>query len=131
MLVVLCALVWPELDASYRGLTLGRARLATIGGLALSFAVFLLVLDAANRVLTRPRPLPVREPAGEPMPRRAFLVAGIGVAAGIGALGAIRSLYRDGAFGYDGQSLRPSQLSEITPDRALLHGHQEPDRPRG
>ena len=119
VLMVLCALVWPELDANYRGLTLARARLATIAGLALSFAVFLLVLEAANRVLTHPRPLRVREPAGELMPRRGFLVAGVGVIAGIGALGTIRSLYRDGAFGYDGQSLRPSQLSEITPTESF------------
>ncbi|MGD9571361.1 MAG: molybdopterin-dependent oxidoreductase [Thermoleophilia bacterium] len=115
LLVVLCALLWPELDASYRGLALGQARLATIGGLALSFAVFLLVLDAAGRVLARGRPPEAGAPAGGTMPRRAFLVAGAGAVAGLGTLGAIRSLYRDGAFGYDGLSLRPSQLSEVTP----------------
>lgn len=115
VLVAMCALLWPELDASYRGFPPGTARALTIGGLALSFAVFLLVLEAAHRVLTRPRPLDVREPAGEAMPRRAFLAAGFGVVAGLGALGAIRWLYRDGAFGYDGRSLRPSELSAITP----------------
>jgi DMSO/TMAO reductase YedYZ molybdopterin-dependent catalytic subunit len=115
ILALFCALVWPELDANYRGLPPERARMVTIGGLALSFAVFLLVLEAAHRVLSRPRPLEARAPAGEVMPRRAFLVAGLGVLAGVGAAGLIRRLYRDGAFGYDGQSLRPSQLSEITP----------------
>ena len=115
MLVVLVIVLWPELDASYRGLPLGAARTATIVGLAASFAIFLGALEAGHRVLTRPRPRVVREPAGEPLPRRAFLIGAAGVAAGLGSLGLMRRLYDRGAFGYDGMSLRPADLSEVTP----------------
>jgi DMSO/TMAO reductase YedYZ molybdopterin-dependent catalytic subunit len=49
------------------------------------------------------------------MPRRAFLVAGAGAVAGLAGLGAALALYRRGTFGYDGKSLRPGDLSPITP----------------
>jgi len=114
MLLVLVVVLWPELDANYRGLPLGAARLATIAGLAATFAVFLGVLDLAQRVLTRERPQSP-EAAGDLLPRRAFLVGTAGLVVGLGSLGLMRRLYDRGAFGYDGLSLRPADLSEVTP----------------
>lgn len=107
LLALLVGILWPELDSSYRGLGAGAARAWTIGGLALSFAVFLGALVLAHRVLTRPRPLARAEGGGgTPLARRAFIVGGAGAVLGLAGLGGIRELYRRGAFGYDGLSLR-------------------------
>ena len=117
LLVVLIGALWPELDANYRGLPLGPARLATIAGLTASFAIFLIALEVFHRMLTSTAtPEPDGDSgSGPPIARRAFLVGGVGVVAAVSSLGAMRALYRRGTFGYDGMSLRPGDLSEVTP----------------
>ncbi len=92
LLVVLVAALWPELDANYRGLPLGPARLATIVALAASFAVFLIALEVFHRVLspTAP-PVPVREPRRAlRSPAGRSSSAASGVVAAVSSLGVMR-----------------------------------------
>ena len=131
MLVLLLIVLWPELDASYRGLPLGAARTATIVGLTASFAIFLGALELAHRALTRPRPQAVREPAGEPLPRRAFLVGAAGVVAGLGSLGLMRRLYRPRRVRLRRDEPAPGRSQRGHAGREVLHRDKEPDRPPG
>jgi DMSO/TMAO reductase YedYZ molybdopterin-dependent catalytic subunit len=107
--VVLAALVavavaglWPALDANYAGLGGAPAVAAGAGALVAAVAAYLLVAAAGR---TAPAGLPASG-AAVGGSRRSFLLAGAGallaLAAGVEAL----SLFRRGAFAYDGMVLR-------------------------
>lgn len=113
--VVSLALLWPELDANYRGIAAGPARLLSILSLALALALLGAVVVLAFGVMTRQRPLARNEPAGEVMGRRAFMVGAGAVVVGLASLGFRGLLYRRGAFEYDGLSVAGPGVAPVTP----------------
>lgn len=119
LLAALLAILWPELDANYRGLSDGPARAATIAGLAVVFGLLVGTIALTWRVLTRARPAVPDDAAGAGgalMPRRALLVAGAGAVVAVAAGAGARALYDRGAFGYDGLSIRGGPgVPAITP----------------
>lgn len=117
--LALVALLWPNLVTNFRGLPPGPARVVTIAVMGTGFAVFVLVLVAAHRVLTgRPAvggTAAPQQPAASGLRRRAVLVGGVGagLALATGAAGDV--LYRRATFGYDGTQYNPPQIAPITP----------------
>src|SRR5829696_10345149 len=93
------ALLWPVLDANYRGAPPGMARLASGVALLVEYLAFAAVVILIYRWLA-PRPaLDARPvPVGEPVGRRAVVAgaAGLALAAGSGAL--IRNLNERATF---------------------------------
>jgi DMSO/TMAO reductase YedYZ molybdopterin-dependent catalytic subunit len=110
------ALLWPVLGTSYRGLPPARAAWATALGLLLSYGTFGLTLPLLYRLLTSRAAL--REPAslGEPLARRALLVAGAGVVLGVAAGGLLRRMHRRSTLFYDGTRNHGDNLPPITPN---------------
>ena len=115
--VVSLALLWPVLDANYRGAPPGAARLASAAALLVEYLAFAAVVILIYRWLApRPavaaRPVPVGEPAG----RRAVVAgaAGLALAAGSGAL--IRDLNERATFSYDGLAYSGPGVEPIAPN---------------
>src|SRR5215207_10620150 len=115
--VVSLALLWPVLDANYRGAPPGMARLASgvallVEYLAFAAVVILIYRWFAPRPALDARPVPVGEPVG----RRAVVAgaAGLALAAGSGAL--IRDLNERAAFSYDGLAYSGPGVKPITPN---------------
>lgn len=115
--VVSVALLWPVLDANYRGLPPGSARIASMLALLVQFAAYGAVLVLLYRWLA-PRPAlatpPV--PVGETLGRRAVVAgaAGAALAAGSGAL--IRDLNARATFSYDGMAYSGPGVLPIAPN---------------
>jgi DMSO/TMAO reductase YedYZ molybdopterin-dependent catalytic subunit len=115
--VVSLALLWPVLDANYRGVPPGAARLATAAALLVEYLVFAAVVILLYRWLV-PRSAvdegPV--PAGEPVARRAVVAGATGLAltAGSGAL--IRQLNERATFSYDGLAYSGPGVEPIAPN---------------
>ena len=109
-------LLWPVLGTSYRGLPPGRAAWATALGLLLSYGTFGVTLPLLYRLLTSRATL--REPAalGQPIGRRAVLVAGAGAVAGLAAGGLLLRMYRRSTLHYDGTRNKGDNLPTITPN---------------
>ncbi len=111
------ALLWPVLDANYRGLPPGAARAASMLALLVQYAAYGAALVLLYRWLA-PRPAlaayPV--PVGEPMGRRALVAgaAGVALAAGSGAL--IRDLNARATFSYDGMAYSGPGVQPIAPN---------------
>lgn len=115
--VVSVVLLWPTLDANFRGLPPSTARAVTIGCLLLDYASFSLTLVFAYRLLTGRRPL--RQPApigGELVGRRAVLAVGAAVLVAAVAGEALRRLYRAATFAYDGTRYQGPDIQPITPN---------------
>ncbi len=115
--IVSVALLWPVLDANYRGLPPGSARIASILALLVQYAAYGATLVLLYRWLT-PRPVVARQPApvGEPLGRRAVVagVAGVALAAGSGTL--IRDLNAQATFAYDGLAYSGPGVEPIAPN---------------
>jgi DMSO/TMAO reductase YedYZ molybdopterin-dependent catalytic subunit len=115
--VVTVALLWPVLDANYRGLPPGSARIATMAALLIEYLSFAAVVILVYRWLA-PRPaITVRPvPMGEPVTRRAVVAgaAGVALAAGSGAL--IRDLNERATFSYDGMPYSGPGVQPIAPN---------------
>ena len=111
------ALLWPVLDANYRGLPPGAARIASILALLVQYAAYGLTLVLLYRWLA-PRPAPgIRPvPIGAPVGRRAVVAraAGVALAAGSGAL--IRDLNARATFAYDGLAYSGPGVQPIAPN---------------
>jgi DMSO/TMAO reductase YedYZ molybdopterin-dependent catalytic subunit len=111
------ALLWPVLDANYRGAPPGLARLASMVALLIEYLAFAAVVILLYRWLA-PRPaLDARlVPVGEPGGRRAVVagVAGLVLAAGSGAL--IRNLNERATFSYDGLAYSGPGVEPIAPN---------------
>lgn len=124
VLAALTALLWPELDANFRGASESLARALSVLGIALAFGALLATLAAAFGFLTRPAPAPVPATAQAPdrgegpsTTRRAALVGGAGIVLAAASAGAAGALYRRGAFGYDGLSYVPRDvIPPLTPN---------------
>jgi DMSO/TMAO reductase YedYZ molybdopterin-dependent catalytic subunit len=115
--VISLALLWPVLDANYRGAPSGEARLASAAALLIEYLVFaavviLLYRWLAPRAAVEARPVPVGEPVG----RRAVVAgaAGLALAAGSGAL--IRNLNERATFSYDGLAYSGPGVEPIAPN---------------
>src|SRR5215204_3765148 len=115
--VISLALLWPVLDANYRGAPPGEARLASALALLVEYLVFaavviLLYRWLAPRAAVDARPVPVGEPVG----RRAVVAgaAGLALAAGSGAL--IRNLNDRATFSYDGLAYSGPRVEPIAPN---------------
>src|SRR5215213_11207925 len=115
--VISLALLWPVLDANYRGAPPGEARLASAAALLVEYLVFaavviLLYRWLAPRAVVNTRPAPLGEPVG----RRAVVAgaAGLALAAGSGAL--IRNLKERATFSYDGLAYSGPGVQPIAPN---------------
>src|SRR5215212_6025687 len=111
------ALLWPVLDANYRGAPPDAAWLASAMALLVEYLAFAAVVILLYRWLApRPalgaQPVPVAEPVG----RRAVVagVAGLALAAGSGAL--IRNLNERAVFSYDGLAYSGPGVEPIAPN---------------
>jgi DMSO/TMAO reductase YedYZ molybdopterin-dependent catalytic subunit len=115
--VVSLALLWPVLDANYRGAPPGTARLASAASLLIEYFAFAAAVALLYRWLL-PRPALAARPApvGEPVARRAVVAgaAGLALAAGSGAL--IRNLNERATFGYDGRAYSGPGVQPIAPN---------------
>jgi DMSO/TMAO reductase YedYZ molybdopterin-dependent catalytic subunit len=115
--VVSLALLWPVLDANYRGAPPGTARLASAASLLIEYFAFAAAVVLLYRWLL-PRPALAARPApvGEPVARRAVVAgaAGLALAAGSGAL--IRNLNERATFGYDGRAYSGPGVQPIAPN---------------
>ncbi|MFN8589836.1 MAG: molybdopterin-dependent oxidoreductase [Thermomicrobiales bacterium] len=115
--IVSIALLRPVLDANYRGMPPGTARLASAAALLVEYLSFAVVTIIVYRFLApRPegaaRPVPVAAPVG----RRAVVAgaAGAALAAASGAL--IRNLYNQATFAYDGTAYSGPGVQPIAPN---------------
>lgn len=115
--IVSVALLWPVLDANYRGLPPGAARIASMAALLLEYVLFaalviLLYRWLNPRLATKDQPVPVGTPVG----RRAVVAgaAGIAMAAGAGAL--LRDLNARATFSYDGLAYSGPGVQPIAPN---------------
>jgi DMSO/TMAO reductase YedYZ molybdopterin-dependent catalytic subunit len=109
--------LWPVLDANYRGAPTGIARLATAAALLVEYlsfgaVVILLYRWLASRPDLATRPVPV----GDPVARRAVVagMAGVALAGASGAL--IRDLNQRATFAYDGMPYSGPGVQPIAPN---------------
>jgi len=109
------ALFWPVLGANFRGVPPGSAGLVTALGLLVSYAGYGLALVLAYRAMTSRSPLQRRAVVGPVLGRRAALVAGLGVVAGLASGGLVRLLFNRGTFFYDGIQYQDAAQPPITP----------------
>ncbi len=115
--VVSLALLWPVLDANYRGAPPGAARLASAVALLIEYLVFAAVVILLYRWLVPRLPVNARPaPIGEPVARRTVVAgaAGLAVAAASGTL--IRNLNERATFSYDGLAYSGPGVEPIAPN---------------
>ncbi len=115
--VVSLALLWPVLDANYRGAPPGVARLASGAALLIEYLAFAAVVILIYRWLApRPalaaRPVPVAEPVG----RRAVVAGAAGLAFAAGSAALIRNLNERATFSYDGLAYSGPGVEPIAPN---------------
>lgn len=127
--VATVAVSWPVLATNFRGLPPERARMATMAGLLLAYAIYALALIAVYHLLVRPsgsrRSGPDREdsadgqavaPSGGVLARRTLLAAGASGLLAVPSVGLIRRLNDDAVFGYDGRPYSGPGIQPITPN---------------
>src|SRR5687767_629872 len=115
--VVSLAVLWPVLDANYRGAPPGTARLASAAALLVEYLAFAAVVILLYRWLVPRPPVNARPaPVGEPVARRAVVAgaAGLAVAAASGTL--IRNLNERATFSYDGLAYSGPGVEPIAPN---------------
>jgi DMSO/TMAO reductase YedYZ molybdopterin-dependent catalytic subunit len=111
------ALLWPVLDANYRGLPPESARIASAAALLIKYLLYAAVLILLYRwIAPRPALAAQPEPVGEPVGRRAVVAgaAGVVLAAGSGIL--LRDLNARAVFPYDGLAYSGPGVQPITPN---------------
>ena len=133
--VATLVVLWPVLDANYRGLPPSTARLVSALALLAYYALYGVVLIAAYRFLTR-RPALAPAPAtaaaaarvsppagdaatpppfGQPLPRRAIVTTAAGAALAVPAVALIQRLNERATFAYDGRPYSGPDIQPITP----------------
>jgi len=114
--VATVALLWPVLDANYRGLPPGSARIVSIVALLVEYLIVAAVVIFLYRWLA-PRPVEAGNPVpvGETVGRRALVAgaAGVALAAGSGVL--LRDLNARATFSYDGLAYSGPGVQPIAP----------------
>jgi len=109
--------LWPNLGTNYAGRPRGEAALASALGLLVSYAVYALLLRVFCRLLVgRSTVQPAAASAPAHTGRRALLVAGVGIVAGIGTAAWLRDFYRKAAYWYDGTQYRGPDIEPFTPN---------------
>lgn len=108
-------LLWPVLDANYRGLPASAATAATAAGLLMSYAIYGVLLTWVHGLLT---PAPdVRAPVHPvSITRRAFLAGGLGVGLAVASGGVLSQLRRLAVLSYDGLEYRGPNLQPVVPN---------------
>jgi DMSO/TMAO reductase YedYZ molybdopterin-dependent catalytic subunit len=114
--IAVAGVLWPVLGTSYRGLPMGWATVATLGGLLAAFVIFERTLVLAFHFLTRPSSINNKEEWSPRLGRRAFLLGGLGVVISGGAAAVIRKLYQVATFSYDGTQYKGTNVQPITPN---------------
>ena len=111
------AVLWPVLDANYRGLPPTAARIVSIITLLAAYTLYGAVLVSAYRFLMRPAaaavPRSSRVGAGG---RRAGARGAAGGARAAPAYGLLRRLYDRATFGYDGRTYSGPDIQPIAPN---------------
>jgi DMSO/TMAO reductase YedYZ molybdopterin-dependent catalytic subunit len=122
-------LLWPVLQANYRGLPPSQARYVTAAGLLVTYLVFAVVLIGTYRFVaaraarvtsavdadsTYEAGLP--EPAGKPYARRAVVAAGVGAVLAWPSYVLIKRLYDRAVFPYDGTVYNGPGIQPVTPN---------------
>lgn len=123
------AVSWPVLATNFRGLPPTRARIATMTGLFLAYAIYALALIAVYHLLIRPdrakQDAPeiaeptveaVAAPSGVALARRSLLAAGAGGLLALPSVALIRQLNDDAVFAYDGRPYSGPGIQPITPN---------------
>ena len=111
------AVLWPVLGTNYAGFPAGAAATATAAGLLVAFAVFALLLRPLARALVAgAESASGGRRARAVEGRRAFLVAGLGVIAGLATGGLLRAAFLRAAYAYDGTENRAPGIQPITPN---------------
>jgi DMSO/TMAO reductase YedYZ molybdopterin-dependent catalytic subunit len=115
--VISLALLWPVLDANYRGAPPTAARLASGATLLVEYLAFAAVVILLYRWLA-PRPaLDARPvPVGEPVGRRAVVAGAAGLALAAGSAALIRDLNERATFSYDGLAYSGPGVKPIAPN---------------
>jgi len=112
------AVLWPVLDANYRGLPPSQARVVTAVTLLAAYALYGAALIAAYRAVT-PRPEPTADGAarlGRPVGRRAVVAGFAGAAFAVPAYALIRRLEARATFSYDGLAYSGPGIQPIAPN---------------
>ncbi len=115
--VATLVVLWPVLDANYRGLPPSRARFVSTLGLLIAYAAYGLALIASYRFLVPRRPADAAPtPVGAPVGRRALLLGAIGAALALPSFAIIRRLYDRATFAYDGRPYSGPGVEPIAPN---------------
>ncbi len=114
MWVLSILLLWPSLGTNYKGLPPNTAAFTTGVGLFISYAVYAVVFRAAYS-LRFPTPS-LQSPGVADEGRRAMLLAGFGVAVGVGVVAMLVDAYRKAAYGYDGTRYLGPDIQPLTPN---------------
>ncbi|MBV9061511.1 MAG: hypothetical protein JOY77_01110, partial [Alphaproteobacteria bacterium] len=110
--LVTIVLLWPNLSTNYRGLPPDYARISTLVSLALTYAVYGLLLVAIWRLTWMRIDLDERTSTG----RRALVLGGVGALLAIAAGGLLKQLTDLATFAYDGLEYRGPDVQPITPN---------------
>jgi DMSO/TMAO reductase YedYZ molybdopterin-dependent catalytic subunit len=110
--LVTAVLLWPNLSTNYRGLPPDYARISALVSLALSYAVYGLLLVAIWRLAWMPTNGVERTSPS----RRALFLGGVGALLAIATGGLVKQLADLATFAYDGLEYRGADLQPITPN---------------
>jgi DMSO/TMAO reductase YedYZ molybdopterin-dependent catalytic subunit len=115
--VITLGLLWPVLDANYRGAPPGQARLVSAAALLIEYLLFAAMVVLLYRWLA-PRPaLDARPmPLGEPIGRRAVVAGAAGLALAGGSAALVRNLNERATFAYDGLAYSGPGVEPIAPN---------------
>ncbi len=112
--------LWPVLDANYRGLPPSLARPVTALGLLVAYGGYgAMLITTYHFVVRRSEPdLQAAEalPRGEPVGRRAVLAGGVGALLTTFSYALLRRLYDRATFAYDGMPYSGPGVQPITPN---------------
>lgn len=115
-LLVFAAALWPVLGTHFRGLPITIATFVTLLGLLLASVAFERTLIASYAWLTTPSSAKGEMEYSPTVGRRAVVLGGIGVVAGLGGAGLLRKLYKVATFSYDGTQYKGKEVAPITPN---------------
>ena len=104
--------LWPNLSTNYRGLPPDYARISGLVSLALTYAVYGLLLVATWRLTWMRIDLDERTSTG----RRALVLGGVGALLAIATGGLLKQLTDLATFAYDGLEYRGPDVQPITPN---------------
>jgi DMSO/TMAO reductase YedYZ molybdopterin-dependent catalytic subunit len=113
--------LWPVLDANYRGLPPSTARLVSVLGLLVAYTAYGVMLIATYHFVTRrsvpdPQSAPTTVPVGTPVGRRVVVAGVVGALFAAPSYGLLRRLYDRATFAYDGTPYSGPGIQPIAPN---------------